>query len=147
MSDRIVINLIRHDSPLYSDRTPGHLFVDGVYVCDTLEPPVKEKYGRIPEGAYKCKVAYSPKFRRYMLFADVPGRTGIIVPHTGNSVTNTRGCVLCGDYLSGSLSRSVLAFKRLVRCLTYLAFGEFSDSLKGVDEFCEIILIVSYESF
>ena len=56
--------------------TIGKLYVDGVYVCDTIEDKVrvlnsaKDKvYGftAIPRGEYRADVAFSNKFRYYVV--------------------------------------------------------------------------------
>lgn len=100
-----------------TDYTIGHLYVDGTYFCDTLEPPVrtlpavcpdtakgytctcKEKvWGKtaIPYGTYPLAVMWSPKFRARMIrLLKVPHFSGILI-HQGNTVKDTAGCILVG---------------------------------------------------
>jgi len=91
-----------------------------VYFCDTLEPPVVEmkttmsleevlrspvktqslKPFAIPEGRYAVVVTWSPKFKMYLplLVGDqvFNGLFQGIRTHMGNTVKNTRGCILVG---------------------------------------------------
>lgn len=80
----------------------GKLYINGVYVCDTLEPPYRDKYGCVDAGTYSVVEKYSPSFRRKMFYLDMAKagsrRTGIMF-HTGNSAYNpqdTKGCILVG---------------------------------------------------
>lgn len=75
-----------------SDYTVGRLFVDGKYLCNTLEDRVrdltKEKKvpgeTAIPAGRYRVIVNVSPKFGRELpRLLDVPGFEGILI-HRGN---------------------------------------------------------------
>lgn len=78
--------------------TIGKLYVDGVYLCDTLEQPVRDiEFGSaVKYGTYQVNCVWSPKFRRYMLRVEVPHRCGILI-HAGNSVNDTTGCILLGE--------------------------------------------------
>ena len=91
-----------------------------VYFCDTLEPPVVEmkttmsqeevlrspvktqsmKPFAIPEGRYAVVVTWSPKFKMYLplLVGDqvFNGLFSGIRIHMGNTVKDTRGCILVG---------------------------------------------------
>ena len=91
-----------------------------VYFCDTLEPPVVEmkttmslkevlrspvktqsmKPFAIPEGRYAVVVTWSPKFKMYLplLVGDrvFNGLFQGIRIHMGNTVKDTRGCILVG---------------------------------------------------
>lgn len=87
------------------DYTVGRLFVDGKYLCDTLEDRVrdltKEKKvpgeTAIPAGRYRVIVNVSPKFGRELpRLLDVPGFEGILI-HKGNSARDSAGCVLLGE--------------------------------------------------
>lgn len=75
----------------------GRLYVNGTYVCDTLERPLTDKQhpGILP---YRYRVVSYPsaKFRGIRpLVADVPNRSGILI-HEGNTVKDTQGCILVG---------------------------------------------------
>lgn len=88
---------------LKKDYTIGKLYIDGRYVCDTLEDevrPLGEKvYGKtaIPVGTYKLRWAYSAKFKRYLpRLIDVPYFKGVLI-HPGNIIADTEGCILPGE--------------------------------------------------
>lgn len=110
--------------------TIGALFVDGTYLCDTLEPPVREQKipGKtaIPHGTYKGIVCMSPRLRMLTpRLLDVPDFTGVLI-HTGNTVRDTRGCILVGSRKSDTqLVASRYAFTRLMVLLTENPRGEF----------------------
>jgi len=71
--------------------TISRLLVDGVIECYVLEPP-----DHIPAGVYEIKLEHSERFGRVMPFLqNVPGHTAIEI-HYGNTVANTRGCLLVG---------------------------------------------------
>lgn len=102
--------------------TIGQLWIDGKFVCDTLEDPVrvlpetcpntpkgqnckcKEKvYAEtaIPAGEYWCRVSYSPRFKgMYIEIMNVPHFIGIRV-HSGVHKDHTEGCLLVGKYEAG----------------------------------------------
>ncbi|MCQ2319448.1 MAG: DUF5675 family protein [Bacteroidales bacterium] len=98
------------------DYTIGRLFIDGKVFCDTLEPSVASGI-IIPKGEYTIKVTYSPKFRRMLPLIDVPGREGIRI-HRGNTVKDTKGCVIVGyNTRKGVVTSSELCETRLVEML------------------------------
>lgn len=93
--------------------TIGKMYIDGKYVCDTLEDKdrglkqtmpleeIKEKkvYGKtaIPEGKYQVIWSYSNKFKKSLpLLLNVPGYEGIRI-HSGNTDVDTYGCILLGE--------------------------------------------------
>lgn len=95
--------------------TLGHLFVDQVPFCVTLEDVVREDpnpatpaneakvYGQtaIPAGRYPVKIRWSVKFQREMVAVnDVPGFDGILI-HSGNDADDTLGCILVGKTIKG----------------------------------------------
>lgn len=88
--------------------TIGKLYIDGVYVCCTLEDEVREIEGRpvtdwkikgktaIPQGHYKVTTEYSKRFGPDTLtIHDVPGFEFIRM-HAGNTTEDTEGCPLLG---------------------------------------------------
>lgn len=92
--------------------TIGKLYIDGKYFCDTLEDAVRDtnKSGKfdngekkvkgktaIPYGTYEIKWTYSPRFKKYTpQLMNVPSFEGIRI-HSGNSSTDTEGCLLLGE--------------------------------------------------
>lgn len=103
--------------------TIGRLYIDDVYVCDTLEDcdrgldssmseeeiMSKKVYGQtaIPTGTYKIDMkTVSPKYKDVSVYKnacggkvpriiDVKGFSGILI-HIGNTNKDTKGCVLVG---------------------------------------------------
>lgn len=92
--------------------TIGKLYVDGKYVCDTIEDKdrglddsmsaneiLKRKVKgqtAIPTGHYVINITYSPKYKRMMpLLLDVKGFSGIRI-HSGNTAKDTEGCLIVG---------------------------------------------------
>ena len=82
--------------------TIGNLYIDGVYLCDTIEDKVREGkkvFGEtaIPHEIYEVVLNESPKFKRELpLLLDVPGFTGIRI-HRGNTAEDSHGCILPGE--------------------------------------------------
>ena len=100
------------------DYTIGHLYIKEdildeystgeklTYLCDTLEPKwrdyahgankVKGK-SAIPEGRYPVVITYSTKFKMWLpLLIGVLNFIGILI-HAGNTVKDTKGCILVGE--------------------------------------------------
>ena len=92
--------------------TIGKLYVDGKYVCDTIEDKdrglddsmtaneiLKRKVKgqtAIPTGHYNIDITYSPKYKRMMpLLLNVKGFSGIRI-HSGNTSKDTEGCLIVG---------------------------------------------------
>lgn len=116
------MNLTLKRLNLTPNYTEGELYVNGVYFCKTLEDTnrdlnkngqfdnsEKKVYGEtcIPYGKYKIILSYSPKFKRELPeILEVPNFQGIRV-HRGNKISDTLGCVLCGEKVkNGYLSNS-----------------------------------------
>jgi len=72
----------------------------------------------IPEGEYKCRLYFSPKFKKTVyLLEEVPLRKYIEI-HCGNVVDDTEGCILIGEqfeklYGKPAILRSRKAMKEL----------------------------------
>ena len=71
----------------------GKIYADDRFICYSLDPRV------LNPGTYKLQMTYSPKFKR-----DLPLITGAtvgperrILIHAGNTLADTRGCILVGD--------------------------------------------------
>lgn len=122
------------------DYTIGHLYVDGVFFCDTLEPTdrglkstmtpwevscrkVKGKTA-IPTGTYFVDMqTVSPRFKtrkwakahggRIPRLQGVSGFDGVLI-HVGNTAADTEGCILVGyNKAKGKVLNSTDAYLRL----------------------------------
>lgn len=125
------------------DATFGTLFLDGYYLCSTVEDqfqpgPVKVMHEtRIPEGRYQIilrthggfHARYSAKFpdmhRGMLQLKDVPRFTDILI-HCGNDDDDTSGCVIVGEppvpfFGRHWVSRSVDTYKAIYPALAQRA--------------------------
>jgi hypothetical protein len=82
--------------------TIGKLFLDGEFLCDTLENPYlnnQRNISCIPEGQYKVRLRTAresaTKDYLHLLVQDVPDRS-LVLFHSGNTAKDTRGCILVG---------------------------------------------------
>ena len=120
--------------------TIGNLYVDGVWVCNTLEDTdrdlyqgmskdwieQKKVYGEtaIPYGRYRITMkVQSPKFSKKKMYSkcngylprliNVPCWEGCLI-HIGNYPQDTLGCVLVGyNKIKGAVVNSTTAFWKL----------------------------------
>ena len=101
------------------DYTIGELYIDGVFICSTLEDKV---YGEtaIPIGRYKVVLSYSNRFKRILPeILNVEFFKGIRI-HEGNHKDNTEGCILvgeCKDVKEGFIYNSKNTMKKLMAIL------------------------------
>ena len=68
--------------------------------CNILELPNKgnkRSISCIPEGTYKVTPHVSEKFGKCFWVNNVPNRSAILI-HAGNTVADTRGCLLPGTH-------------------------------------------------
>ena len=80
--------------------TFGVLRIQKELFCVTLEPTDNlNELGKssIPAQQYRCKRHNSIRFGETYLVMNVPGRTGILF-HPGNTVHDSAGCILLGQY-------------------------------------------------
>ena len=122
--------------------TIGRLYVDDVYLCDTLEPPCIEmktdrpveevladrnllkaiKPCAIPEGEYRVSMTYSPKYKTQLPLITGDSRfnslwQGIRI-QAGNTAKDTQGCILVGKNREiGKVLDSRLMLKKVVAVL------------------------------
>lgn len=99
--------------------TVGKVYVDGKFICYSLEDPFHEKKikgrTRIPSGSYQVLLRFSPKFsprlgHSTLWVTDVPNYEYILF-HPGNTVDDTDGCILVGRaHSKGVLSTSRPAY-------------------------------------
>ena len=142
------MNLTLKRLNLTPNYTEGELYVNGVYFCKTLEDTnrdlnkngqfdnnEKKVYGEtcIPYGKYKVILSYSPKFKRELPeILEVPNFQGIRI-HRGNKISDTLGCVLCGEKVkNGYLSNSTPYEIKLVELFKQA-------KLRNEESFIEII--------
>lgn len=142
------MNLTLKRLNLTPNYTEGELYVNGVYFCKTLEDTnrdlnkngqfdnnEKKVYGEtcIPYGKYKVILSYSPKFKRELPeILEVPDFQGIRI-HRGNKISDTLGCILCGEKVkNGYLSNSTPYEIKLVELLKQA-------NLRNEESFIEII--------
>lgn len=121
--------------------TVGKLYVDGEYICDTLEDVDRgltqsmktsdikrikvNGSTAIPTGNYALSLSItSPRFGNMKFYEDtcngklprlmsVPGFDGVLI-HVGTNVENTQGCILVGyNKAVGRLVRGKEAFVKL----------------------------------
>jgi hypothetical protein len=89
-----------------SKSTEGKIFINGEFVCYTLEDKdrfleegINEKvYGEtaIPRGTYEVVLSKSNRFKKILPeILEVPGYTGIRI-HSGNKPEDSEGCILVG---------------------------------------------------
>ena len=96
------VNLLIIRDTFTDKSTIGNLYLNGEWLCDTLELPYldnQRSISCIPEGEYKVRLrtARESSTRDYLhlLVQDVPARSYILV-HIGNFPKDTRGCILVG---------------------------------------------------
>ena len=128
-----------------SKYTIGKMYIDGQYICDTLEDTdrglnqnmsleeIKNKkvYGEtaVPTGTYKVDMnTVSPKFKsrtwakpyggKLPRLVLVPGYDGVLI-HPGNKAKDTLGCILVGENKAvGQVLNSQVTFKKIMSILT-----------------------------
>lgn len=98
------VELIR-DTPKESGALTSRVYVDGSFFGYGLE----NNFYKFPNGIYNLYGKYSPSFKKNKIYIDVPNRENIMF-HGGNSIEDTKGCVIIaaqqnGDNVSGDLSQ------------------------------------------
>ena len=119
------VNLLIIRDEFTDKSTMGELFLNGEWLCDTLELPYldnQRSISCIPAGEYKVRLrtARESATRNYLhlLVEDVKDRTYILF-HRGNSAKDTRGCILVGigrqqDFVSNSALAMGLLMKEII---------------------------------
>lgn len=126
---------------LGDEYTIGHMYINSVFFCDTLEDKVRDlnKNGvfdngekkvaaetAIPYGTYKVIVDVSPKFKRELpRLQGVSSFEGVLI-HRGNTAKDTAGCILVGENkVKGKVINSTPYEERIVKyCKTAIENGE-----------------------
>lgn len=120
-----------------NNSTAGVLYLDGEFICHTLEDGYREKkeYGktRIPEGTYNITFRkegamhkrYNERFNFHkgMLHLQHVHNFRYIYIHIGNTITDTLGCILVGNKLKKQngnfrVNHSTIAYKKLYQRIT-----------------------------
>lgn len=85
----------------------------GEEICRTLEPPIgnNAKGYAIKQGMYEVTRDHTGKFKYYKLLS-VPMREDIEI-HTGNTVDDTRGCILVGANWCFMLNKMAVSQSKL----------------------------------
>ena len=114
--------------------TIGKLYINGIYMCDTIEDVdrglnnsmsvteinAKKVYGQtaIPTGKYKIILTYSNHFKKVMpLLLMVKGYEGVRI-HSGNSAEDSLGCIIVGENkVKGKVINSRLTYDKLYKLL------------------------------
>lgn len=110
------------------DYTVGELYINGDFFCDTLELTTRklEKASdkvpnktAIPYGKYVVKLTYSKHFKRVLPeILNVPFFLGARI-HSGNTIKDTRGCILVGKYIGkGVIVSSALAMGSIMSAIS-----------------------------
>jgi hypothetical protein len=71
----------------------GKIYADNRFIGYSLDPRV------LNSGTYKLEMSYSPKFKRELplITGATVGPERRILIHPGNTLADTRGCILVGD--------------------------------------------------
>lgn len=80
--------------------TFGVLVKDDRPICVTCEDPWNDNAvgtSCIPAGTYHCAPHSGAKYKDVWALENVPGRTAILI-HQGNTIKDTRGCILVGRH-------------------------------------------------
>lgn len=120
------LELIRQYFP---DGTNGELFFEGKKICGTIELPWKENQKRvscIPEGIYRVRKRFSPKFKWHLEIFKVRNRDLILFHPANDALKELNGCIAPVSEISGEGKgiRSRIAFDKLKEILfPYLEKG------------------------
>ena len=104
--------------------TIGKIFVQGQYLCDSLELPLdadgdgktnEQNIECIPAGTYFLNLTFSALMQKYYLeVVGVPGRTGIRI-HPANFPAQLKGCIAVGrGNAAGQLIDSKYYYDKLI---------------------------------
>ena len=80
----------------HENGTNGEIYVDGVFICHSIELPWKDNkrgISCIPEGSYTLLTRYSQQFGWHLWVMDVPGRSMILIHPANDAAKELRGCI------------------------------------------------------
>ncbi|EAP86682.1 DUF5675 family protein [Croceibacter atlanticus] len=110
--------------------TNGALFVNGQFLCFTIELPWRENQRNIsciPEGTYEIVARHSKRFQNHLHVQDVKGRSLILIHPANNALKELRGCIApvsqLADIGEGWNSRESLN-KLLILCYRAIELNE-----------------------
>ena len=119
MEKKILLKRIKKNA----ECTIGNLFVDGIFICHTLELPWRNNESRrscIPAGIYSVVFRDDPGSKyeyKHLHVQNVPGRSWILF-HKGNFPRDTVGCILPGlSHTDSKVGESSIAFRKLMNVL------------------------------
>ena len=101
---------------LSSDKgTFGVLIYKNKPVCVTCEDPWNDNktgVSCIPFGEYKASPHFGEKYKDVWILNGVKGRSAILI-HNGNTIKDTQGCILVGEYFTDFSGNPGIANSRL----------------------------------
>ena len=102
----------------FPEGTNGKLECEGKLICYTIELPWKNNQRRIsciPEGIYKIRKRFSPKFKWHIEIMNVKNRDYILFHPANDALKELNGCIAPVSELTreGRGIRSKVAFERL----------------------------------
>ena len=102
----------------HTQGTNGKLYLNEALQCYTIELPWKDnqpKVSCIPEGRYRLRKRYSPKFKHHLLIENVEGRSHVLIHPANDALKELRGCIAPVSVLTGEGkgSRSRVAFEKI----------------------------------
>lgn len=115
-SEDFTITIVR--TSYNSSSITGELFVNGKFICHTLELPWQNNQSyisSIPSGKYKAILRYDKNDKWRIQLENVPNRTGVQI-HIGNHPSQIEGCVLVGDEVfnaDNKIEKSAGAYTKL----------------------------------
>lgn len=80
----------------HSKGTNGTLFINGIFICFTIELPFKNnQIGKscIPEGSYEMVFRNSEKFGKHLLIKNVLNRSFILIHPANDALKELKGCI------------------------------------------------------
>ena len=89
------------------------LYINAVKICDTLDP------GVLTKGLYNLEINHSPKFNRDLPLVyneKFPASRGLRL-HAGNSLKDSKGCILVGQKSGSYLINSVNTLNVLIEII------------------------------
>lgn len=98
--------------------TNGEFFFNNEKICNAIELPWKNNQRRIsciPEGIYRLRKRFSPKFKWHLEVMNVKNRNLILIHPANDALKELNGCIAPVSEITGEGKgiRSRIAFERL----------------------------------